>query len=84
VLVRFKHKIKNIEYICEVKTPDITKITFEKFKQKLNPNIKIKKNIPKGDICKKLTYNNIMPKYYLVDEELKSLFYYIKNIGKGE
>ena len=84
VITRFKHIVKNITHICEVKTPDITQLTFKQFKNKLNPNHKIKTKITKGDICKKLTFGNIMPKYYLSDDELNSLFFYIKNIRKTE
>jgi len=82
-IAKFKHVKKDKTYNCVVKTYDITYISFEDFKYKLTPTNPIKKiDIPKDDVCQKLIYGHIMPKYFLTNEELDSLYYYIKNINE--
>jgi hypothetical protein len=80
---RFKHKIKTSIYNCVVESHDITNISFEKFKAKLDPDIKVKKiEFEKNQVCEKLIYGNTMPKYFLTEDELESIYYYISNIRK--
>ena len=83
VISKYKHTVKDDIYNCIVKTYDITNISFKDFKYKLNPNNKIKKiDFEKDDICQKMIYGHIMPKYFLTNDELDSLYFYIKNINE--
>ena len=82
---KFEHKIKDKIYKCIVKTTDITNVQLKDFRDKLNPNIKRKKKkFPKDDICNKLIYGNTMPKYFLTQDELDSIYFYIKNVNNNE
>jgi len=83
VIAKFKHIGKETTYNCTVKTYDITNISFVNFKYKLNPNNKLKKiEFTKDQVCEKMIYGHIMPKYFLTDDELNSLYYYIKHIDE--
>ena len=78
---KFKHVIKKRIYNCVVESQDITNIGFEKFKAKLDPDKKVKKpNFEKDQVCEKMIYGNTMPKYFLTQDELESIYYYITNI----
>ena len=82
---KFKHKIKDKTYKCVVKTIDITSVELENFRDKLNPNVKRKKKkFEKDDICNKLIYGNTMPKYFLTQDELDSIYFYIRNVNNNE
>ena len=77
-IVKFKHIRNKKEYICTVKSPDITNIDFETFKAVLDPNIeKPKKKFKKNQVCKKLIYGNIMPTYFLTPQEIESIYEYL-------
>jgi len=80
IISKFKH-IKNKKiYECVVKTYDITNISKKDFNYRLNPKNKQKRiKFTKNQICDKLIYGHIMPKYFLTDDELSSLYFYIKN-----
>ena len=81
----FKHIWHKKEYICTIKTTDITDTSYANFVQKLDPNIKKKKKLfKKGDVCGKLTYKNSMPTYFLTKEELNSIYFYLTNKAKYE
>lgn len=82
-IAKFIHRYKGVKYICEIKTKDIRDLSFQEFKDKLtNKTKKIK--LKKDDICLKLTYGNSMPKYFLTNEELNTLYFYITNGNKNE
>ena len=57
---------------------DIDYDTFSaKVNSKKNPNLKFEKE----QVCEKLIYYaNVMPTYFLVEEEIEAIYYYIKNI----
>ena len=57
---------------------DIDYDTFStKVNSKKNPNVKFEKE----QVCEKLIYYaNVMPTYFLVEEEIEAIYYYIKNI----
>lgn len=81
LLSTFKHKTKEANYICEIKTEDISQISFEKFVAKLNSEIELEKpKFNKSQVCEKLIYGNTMPKYFLTNQELESIYYYIRNM----
>ena len=84
-IVTFTHTIKKKKYTCTLKTKDITDITYEQFLQTLDPKLeKPKKKFAKAQVCEKLTYGNAMPTYFLTQEELKSIYFYLKNKDKYE
>jgi hypothetical protein len=85
IISKFKHRIKMKTYNCLVKTTNITNVKLINFKDKLNPNKKLTKiKFVKNDICNKLIYGNTMPKYFLTQDELNSLYFYITNITNNE
>ncbi len=80
IIATFTHKRNKKEYICTIRTKDITNISYDNFIQKLDPKLeKPKKIFDKTQICDKLTYGNSMPTYFLTQEELKSIHFYLKN-----
>jgi hypothetical protein len=81
-IVKFVHKVKDKIYNCEVKTKDLRDVKLIPFLDKLNPEKKLKKvKFLKEEVCEKLIYGNTMPKYFLTNDELDSLYYYITNVG---
>ena len=83
IISKFIHKRKSKLYNCTVKTYDITNISFKNFVYKLDPKNKLKRiHFEKSQVCQKLIYGHIMPKYFLTNDELESLYYYIKNISE--
>ena len=85
IISTFTHRLNKKKYICSIETDDITNISYEKFLMALDPSIeKIKKKFDKTQICAKLTYKNSMPTYFLTQDELKSIYFYISNRGKYE
>ena len=85
IISTFEHIRNKKKYTCSIKSPDITKISYEKFVATLDP--KLEKPRPKFDktqICEKLTYGNSMPTYFLTEEELKSIHFYLINKDNGK
>ena len=80
----FTHITKNKKkYRCTIKSPNITNIDFDTFKATLDPNIeKPKRKFNKNQVCEKLIYGNSMPTYFLTDEELNSIYFYLTNKQK--
>ena len=80
----FIHITKNKKkYRCTIKSPNITNIDFDTFKATLDPNIeKPKRKFNKNQVCEKLIYGNVMPTYFLTDEELNSIYFYLTNKQK--
>lgn len=69
VIAKYKEinrKTKQLED-KEIVAPAINKVSFEDFVEKMSSD---------------KTESKVMPTYFLTDEELKSLFYYIINIDK--
>jgi hypothetical protein len=78
--VHIRHKKK---YNCEIRSNDITNISHKDFLMTLDPRLeKPKKKFLKNEVCKKLTYRNSMPTYFLTNEELNSIYFYLKNKDK--
>lgn len=84
-IVTFTYKRKKKKYLCTIHTTDLTNITYKKFLQKLDPKLeKPKKKFDSTQVCAKLTYGHSMPTYFLTPQELKSIFFYLKNKDKYE
>ncbi len=82
-ITSFTHIKNKIKYKCTIKSSDITNITYKKFLMTLDPRVKkIKKKFKKHQVCEKLTYRNSMPTYFLTNEELDSIYFYLKNKNK--
>ncbi|BAK72958.1 MAG: c-type cytochrome [Arcobacter sp.] len=84
-IVEFKHQpeYEKKVYNCSLVAPDIKDIDYETFSTKVNskknPNFKFDKE----QVCDKLIYYaNVMPTYFLVEEEIEAIYYYIKNLKK--
>ena len=83
-MVDFKHQLLDKKvYNCTLVIPDIKNIDYETFSIKVNskknPNLKFEKE----QVCEKLIHNaNVMPTYFLVEEEIEAIFYYIQNMKK--
>ena len=82
-IATFTHIRNKVKYHCTIKSNDITDITYKNFLLKLDPKLeKPKKNFEKDEVCKKLIYGNSMPTYFLTNEELDSIYFYLKNKNK--
>lgn len=82
-IVDFTTEYKQKTYNCTLSVPSIKGIDYEVFSIKVNskknPNLKFEKN----QVCEKLIYYaNVMPTYFLVEEEIEAIYYYIQNIKK--
>jgi len=80
-IVEFKQEHEKKIYNCSLVAPDIKDIDYQTFSVKVNskknPNLKFEKE----EVCDKLIYYaNVMPTYFLVEEEIDAIFYYIKNL----
>jgi hypothetical protein len=81
-IVSFKHQVSDKKtYNCTLVVPDIKNIDYDTFSIKVNskknPNLKFEKD----QVCEKLIYYaNVMPTYFLVEEEIEAIFYYIQNL----
>lgn len=82
-IVDFKHEYKQKFYDCSLIVPSIKDIDYEVFSTKINSKKNSNKKFEKTEVCKKLIYyGNIMPTYFLVEEEIEAIYYYIKNLKK--
>jgi len=82
-IVSFTHIKNKLKYNCTIKSGDITNISYENFLNTLDPKLeKPKKKFTKEQVCEKLIYKNSMPKYFLTQEELNSIYFYLTNKEK--
>ncbi len=81
-MVNFKQETKDKKiYNCSLVVPDIKNIDYQTFSAKINskknPNLKFDKE----QVCEKLIYYaNVMPTYFLVEDEIEAIYYYIQNL----
>ncbi len=80
-IVDFRQEHDKKIYNCSLIAPDIKHIEYQTFYNKVNskknPNLKFEKE----QVCEKLIhYANVMPTYFLVEEEIEAIFYYIQNL----
>ena len=83
-MVDFKHQLLDKKvYNCTLVIPDIKNIDYETFSLKVNTKKNINLKFEKEQVCEKLIhYANVMPTYFLVEEEIEAIFYYIQNMKK--
>ena len=83
-MVDFKHQLLDKKvYNCTLVIPDIKNIDYETFSLKVNTKKNINLKFEKEQVCEKLIHNaNVMPTYFLVEEEIEAIFYYIQNMKK--
>ena len=82
-ITSFTHVRNKVKYNCTIRSEDITNIPYENFIATLDPKKeKPKKKFSKNQICEKLIYGNSMPKYFLTNEELNSIYFYLTNKDK--
>jgi len=80
-IVSFKHTYDNKEYNCKLIIPNIKDVEYEVFFNKINSKRNSKKKFEKEQVCEKLIYySNVMPTYFLVEDEVEAIYYYIKNL----
>ncbi len=80
-IVSFEHVYRNKKYKCELTTPSIKNIDYKNFYKKVNGKDTNKKSFDNNEVCEKLIYKaNVMPTYFLVDEEIQAIYYYINNL----
>ena len=83
-MVDFKHQLLEKKvYNCTLVIPDIKSIDYETFSLKVNSKKNLNLKFEKEQVCEKLIhYANVMPTYFLVEEEIEAIFYYIQNMKK--
>ncbi len=81
-MVDFKQQLLDKKvYNCSLVIPDIKNIDYETFSTKVNSKKNTNLKFEKEQVCEKLIhYANVMPTYFLVEEEIEAIFYYIQNI----
>lgn len=81
-MVDFKHQLLDKKvYNCTLVIPDIKSIDYETFSLKVNTKKNLNLKFEKEQVCEKLIHNaNVMPTYFLVEEEIEAIFYYIQNM----
>ena len=81
-MVDFKHQLLDKKvYNCTLVIPDIKNIDYETFSLKVNTKKNINLKFEKEQVCEKLIHNaNVMPTYFLVEEEIEAIYYYIQNM----
>ena len=81
-MVDFKHQLLEKKvYNCTLVIPDIKSIDYETFSLKVNSKKNLNLKFEKEQVCEKLIhYANVMPTYFLVEEEIEAIFYYIQNM----
>ena len=82
-IVSFEHTYNKKKYNCVLSVPNIKNTAYLVFLKKVNSKKNPKKKFEKEQVCEKLIYKaNIMPTYFLVDDEIDAIYYYIKNLKK--
>lgn len=82
-IVQFKHENEHEKkmYNCSLVAPDIKDIDYATFSTKVNSKKNPNWKFEKEQVCDKLIYYaNVMPTYFLVEEEIEAIYYYIKNM----
>jgi len=82
-IVSFDHVYDKKKYKCVLEVPNIKDVEYDVFFKKVNSKRNPKKKFDKEQVCEKLIYkSSIMPTYFLVEDEIDAIHYYIKNLKK--
>ncbi|EFU69623.1 c-type cytochrome [Aliarcobacter butzleri] len=80
-IVDFKQEHDKQMFNCTLIAPDIKYVDYETFSKKVNSKKNENLKFPKEQVCDKLIYYaNVMPTYFLVEEEIEAIYYYIQNM----
>ena len=80
-IVSFTHTYRKKTYECDLVAPSIKEADYKVFSTKINAKRNPSKKFPKEQVCEKLIYYaNVMPTYFLVEEEIAAIYYYVKNL----
>ena len=80
-MVDFKQLHDKKIYNCSLVIPDIKSIDYQTFSTKVNSKKNAHVKFEKEQVCDKLIYYaNVMPTYFLVEDEIDAIFYYIQNL----
>ncbi len=81
-MVNFKQETKDKKiYNCSLVVPDIKNIDYKTFSAKINSKKNPNLTFEKEQVCEKLIYYaNVMPTYFLVEDEIEAIYYYIQNL----
>ncbi|MGA1931110.1 c-type cytochrome [Arcobacter sp. YIC-464] len=80
-IVSFSHTYRKKTYECDLVAPSIKKADYKVFSKKINSKRNPSKKFAKEEVCEKLIYYaNVMPTYFLVEEEIAAIYYYVKNL----
>jgi hypothetical protein len=86
-IVDFKHTINEHttnnkkEFNCSLVAPDIKYVEYDVFSKKVNSKKNENLKFEKEQVCDKLIYQaNVMPTYFLVEDEIEAIYYYIQNM----
>ena len=61
--------------------PDIKYVEYDVFSKKVNSKKNENLKFEKEQVCDKLIYQaNVMPTYFLVEDEIEAIYYYIQNM----
>lgn len=82
-IVSFTHTANKKVYKCKLEIPSIEALDYKRFSEKINSKKNPNKKFEKDKVCEKLIYySNIMPTYFLVEDEIAAIYHYIKNLKK--
>lgn len=80
-MVDFKQLHDKKIYNCSLVIPDIKNIDYQTFSTKVNSKKNSNVKFEKEQVCEKLIhYANVMPTYFLVQDEIDAIYYYIQNL----
>ena len=80
-IIDFKQEHDKKIYNCDLSVPNIKDIDYAIFSEKINSKKNPNKKFEKEEVCEKLIYYaNVMPTYFLVEEEIEAIYYYIQNM----
>ena len=80
-IIDFKQEHDKKIYNCNLSVPNIKDIDYAIFSEKINSKKNPNKKFEKEQVCEKIIYYaNVMPTYFLVEEEIEAIYYYIKNL----
>ena len=73
-IIDFKQEHDKKIYNCNLSVPNIKDIDYAIFSEKINSKKNPNKKFEKEEVCEKLIYYaNVMPTYFLVEEEIEAI-----------